>query len=108
MNSSNIVLILSFGITALIFLYLANYYNKKRDKKSDWVKVHETEKVSEAEILKGRLEDHDIDAVIMNKRDSSIQTFGQVEIYVKPADEEAARRILSDQPTEAPTENETE
>jgi uncharacterized protein len=95
MNSSNIVIILSFGITAFICLYLANHYNKKRDKNTDWVKVHETQSVSEAEILKGRLEENNIDAVIMNKKDSTIQVFGQVEIYVKPADEEAALKVLS-------------
>jgi hypothetical protein len=107
MNSSNIVIILSFGITALICLYLANRYNKKRDKTEDWIKVFETLSISEAEILKGKLEENDIDAVIMNKKDSSYMTFGQVEVYVKPADEQAAIKIISTQEV-IETDNETE
>jgi membrane protease YdiL (CAAX protease family) len=106
MNSSNIVIILSFGIAAAICLYLANRYNKKRDRKDDWVKVHECFSVSEAEILKGKLEEGEIDAVIMNKKDSSIQTFGQVEIYVKPMDKDAALKVISEQNILAENENE--
>jgi len=106
MNSSNIVLVLSLGITALIFLYLANRYSKKRDKKDDWVKVYESQSISDAEIVKGNIEENEIDAVIMNKKDSSIQTFGQVEVYVKPDDEQAALKIISEQIVTE--ENETE
>jgi membrane protease YdiL (CAAX protease family) len=97
MNSSNWVIILSLGITALIFLYLANHYSKKRDKKDDWMKVYETDNVSDAEIVKGKLEDNDIDAVILNKKDSSYTTFGPVEVYVKPSDHDAALQLLNEQ-----------
>lgn len=107
MNSSNIVIILSFGISALICLYLANRYNKKRDKKADWVKVYETPSLSNAEIVKGNLEENEIDAVIMNKKDSSYLTFGQIEVYVKPDDEQAALKLISNQEVIV-EENETE
>jgi uncharacterized protein len=108
MNSSNIVIIVSFGITALICLFLANYYSKKRDKKDDWLKVYESNTVSDAEIVKGKLEDNDIDAVIMNKKDSSYLTFGQVEVYVKPADQPAALKIISEPTVPLTEDNETE
>ena len=106
MNSSNFVLIISLGLSAFIFLYLANYYSKRRDKKTDWIKIYETQSQSNAEIIKGVLEENEIDAVIMNKKDSAIQTFGQIEVYVKPADENAAIELISTQ--EVIEENETE
>ena len=106
MNSSNVLIILSFGITAMICLYLANRYSKKRDKNDDWVKVYESPNVSDAEIVKGKLEENEIDAVVMNKKDSSYLTFGQVEVYVKPNDEQAALKLISTQ--EVIEENETE
>lgn len=106
MNSSNFVLIISLGLSAFIFLYLANYYSKRRDKKTDWVKIYETQSQSNAEIIKGVLEENEIDAVVMNKKDSTIQTFGQIEVYVKPADENAAIELISTQ--EVIEENETE
>lgn len=108
MNSSNIVIILSFGITALICLFLANRYSKRRDKKEDWIKVYETPSVSNAEIVKGNLEENGIDAVIMNKKDSSYLTFGQVEVYVKPVNEKAALILISTQDVIEENENENE
>ena len=106
MNSSNFVLIISLGLSAFIFHYLANYYSKRRDKKTDWIKIYETQSQSNAEIIKGVLEENEIDAVIMNKKDSAIQTFGQIEVYVKPADENGAIELISTQ--EVIEENETE
>jgi uncharacterized protein len=107
MNSSNIVIILSFGISALICLYLAKRYSKKRDNKDDWVIVYLTSSVSTAEIVKGNLIGNDIDAVIINKKDSSYLV-GQVEVYVKPADEEAALKLISTQDVIVEENNETE
>jgi len=48
-----------------------------------WVQVYTTDKMFQAEILKQVLADHDIEAVIMNKMDSSYRAFGEIELYVK-------------------------
>ena len=37
----------------------------------------------QAEILKQVLADHDIEAVILNKMDSSYRAFGEIELYVR-------------------------
>ena len=49
----------------------------------DWVQVYSTDKMFQAEILKQVLSDHEIEAVIINKMDSSYKSFGEIEIYVK-------------------------
>ena len=48
----------------------------------DWVKVFTTEKTFEAEFLKGILAENGIRGIILNKKDSSYMTFGDVELYV--------------------------
>ena len=48
---------------------------------NDWVKIFATPNPIEAEIVLSMLQEHGIDAVEMNKRDSSYQAFGYVELY---------------------------
>ena len=49
----------------------------------DWIQVYSTNRMFQAEILKQVLADHEIEAVIINKMDSSYKSFGEIEIYVK-------------------------
>ena len=49
----------------------------------DWVNIFTTDKYYLAEIIKDLLADNDINSVIMNKKDSSYLSFGEIEIYVK-------------------------
>ncbi len=49
----------------------------------DWIQIYSTDKMFQAEILKQVLADHEIEAVIINKMDSSYKSFGEIEIYVK-------------------------
>jgi hypothetical protein len=48
-----------------------------------WVRIYTTNQMFRAEIFKRVLADHDIEAVIINKMDSSYRSFGEIEIYVK-------------------------
>ncbi len=48
---------------------------------NDWIKVFSTGNTIEAEIILSMLKEHGIDAVEMNKQDSSYQAFGYVEVY---------------------------
>jgi hypothetical protein len=48
----------------------------------DWVQVYSTNLMFQAEIFKQVLADHKIEAVILNKKDSSYK-FGEIEVYVK-------------------------
>jgi hypothetical protein len=49
----------------------------------DWAKVYTTNDLFEGEMIVRMLADHDIEAVILNKHDSSYPVFGDVEVYVK-------------------------
>ncbi|MEA3496443.1 MAG: CPBP family glutamic-type intramembrane protease, partial [Bacteroidota bacterium] len=94
MEMSNWVTALCFGLAAALFIYLATYYSKKRDKSNDWKKVYATSNKNEAEIIKGKLENEGISAVILNKRDSSIPSFGTIEIRTKAEELEKAMDLI--------------
>jgi membrane protease YdiL (CAAX protease family) len=94
MNQSNFAIIISFAITAALLLFLANFYSKRRNKENDWKCVFVSDMASEVEIMQGRLQSEGIDAVVMNKRDSSYTSFGKVELLVKPIDFDVAKEIL--------------
>ena len=48
-----------------------------------WVVAYTTNEMYRAEMLRNMLNDHGIDSVIINKRDSSYVAFGDIEIYVE-------------------------
>ena len=60
----------------------------------NWVKVFSSSFLAQAEINKAMLIENDVDAVVLNKLDSSYLAFGQAEIYVHPDNESAAKRLL--------------
>lgn len=62
---------------------------------NNWVKVYTTSDPVTAEILKQGLIEHDIAAVIMNKKDSSYQTFGLIEVLVNHKDAAVAADYIA-------------
>lgn len=62
----------------------------------DWIKIYSTGIDYKAEILKGLLLEHDIEAVILNKKDSSYG-FGELELYVSSDDVIKANHIITTQ-----------
>jgi hypothetical protein len=48
----------------------------------DWVVVHSTTFLQGAELIKGMLHENGIEAVVMNRQDSSYVQFGEVEVLV--------------------------
>ena len=46
-----------------------------------WYKIYSTDSYTEASIVKGRLEENNINAIMLNKQDSSY-LFGEIELYV--------------------------
>lgn len=56
---------------------------KKKYKMSKWSKIYETKMPYRAEIVKDILEQNGIGAIIMNKKDSAYDIFGQLEVHVK-------------------------
>lgn len=65
--------------------------------KSNWIKIHSSDKVHEVELIKAFLLDHGIQPFSINKTDS-INTFlrnGEIEIFVKGEDVMMAKKLLS-------------
>lgn len=56
--------------------------------------VHTTQDRIIANILKAELENNNIEAVIMDKRDSAISSFGHLEIYVPEPNFQHAQKII--------------
>lgn len=48
-----------------------------------WTKIYTTNLEHEAIIRKEVLEDHEIEVVLINKKDSSYVMIGEIELYVK-------------------------
>lgn len=61
---------------------------------SNWALIYTTGDPYKSELLKGLLEENNIDSVIMNKRDSAYH-FGELELYVKSTDAIVAKRLIS-------------
>lgn len=49
---------------------------------SDWVKIFTSFDFYQSELVRQLLEQHEMEVVLMNKRDSAHNTFGQVEVYI--------------------------
>lgn len=66
----------------------------------DWTTVYKTPINSRAEIVKGVLSDRSIDAVIVNKKDSTLHfSHGQIEVLVPNKEVLKAMKIVNDEIT---------
>jgi hypothetical protein len=59
----------------------------------NWMKVYSSNQLWQVELIKGLLADHDIESIIVNKKDSSY-LFGEVELYVNVEDAFTAKQII--------------
>lgn len=59
----------------------------------NWVSVYTTGVKYLAEFAKQMLEDNNIPAVIMNRKDS-MYLFGEIEVFVNPKDKEKAKELI--------------
>lgn len=62
----------------------------------DWKQVFLTGELYKAEIARELLENNGINSVILNQKDSTYITFGDIVLYVNEADEEKALEILKE------------
>ncbi len=60
----------------------------------DWIKIYSSGASYKAELLKGLLFENNIEAVIINKQDSSY-LFGELELYVNSEDVVKAKHVIS-------------
>ncbi len=61
-----------------------------------WMMVWTVQKEYFAELIKKMLADNDIQAVSINKKDSSYTSFGDIEIYVKEEHHLKARTLIKE------------
>ena len=61
---------------------------------SDWAVVYSTNDIFRAEVIKNMLLSNNIEAIIMNQKDSSYH-FGIAEVYTKNEDVEKANKFIS-------------
>ena len=62
---------------------------------SDWVVVYSSSDIFKAEIIKNMLLSNNIDAILLNQKDSSYH-FGVAEVYAKKDDIEKAKKFISE------------
>lgn len=62
----------------------------------DWEKIYVTKQIHLAEIAKGLLDENGINAVIVNKKDSTYG-FGEIELYVHRKDVLTAVNLIKKQ-----------
>lgn len=60
-----------------------------------WIRIYTSAKPLQAEIVKSALQENGINAVLLNKQDSSYNLFGICEIYVPDADVPQAVLIIN-------------
>ena len=73
-----------------------NSINLKPMTMENWVSVFTTTSELEAGIVKDLLDEAGIPAVILNQKDSSYQTFGDISVMVSRDDQEEAKKVIKD------------
>ena len=61
---------------------------------SQWTLVFSSPGLPEAELVRGLLIAHDIDAVVIDQRPTAYPTLAEAEVYVRPEDALRARFIV--------------
>ena len=72
----------------------ALYPEIKPQQQDDWITVYETEAIHLAEIVKSNQGANDIEAIILNHRDSSYQNFGTVKVNVRLSNKNTALALM--------------
>lgn len=60
----------------------------------NWIKIFEDGMMIRAEIVKGILVENDIQAVVLNKKDTAYQMFGNYQVLVKRDDAVQATKLI--------------
>ncbi|MFZ6051606.1 hypothetical protein [Halocola ammonii] len=62
----------------------------------DWMKIYSDALEHTVMLVKLKLEENNIPTIILNKRDSSYNAFGEVELYIRREDSVKARHLIND------------
>lgn len=61
----------------------------------NWVVIYSSNQLYEAELIRSFLNDHGVECVIMNKKDSAYM-FGDIEVYVPTEEAFRAKQLILD------------
>ena len=64
---------------------------------NNWIKVFESKQEHKAEIVKDVLSDRELEPVIVNRKDSAYNIFGQYEVHVAPSHAVRAIRVIENE-----------
>ena len=67
---------------------------KKIKVHNNWIKIASSKQAYQIELLKGMLEENNIIAVSVNKKDSSYLAFGEIELFVESKDVIQAKDLI--------------
>ena len=81
-------------ITLVLILYYKRHFIKESYHSADWHSVFSTDQPHRAEIVKAVLDEHHMNPVLINKKDSSYHNFGQIEVHVPSEFTLRARQII--------------
>ncbi len=70
---------------------------KKIKVHNNWIKIASSKEAYQIELLKGMLEENNIIAVSVNKKDSSYLAFGEIELFVESKDVIQAKDLIKNQ-----------
>jgi len=87
----------TFFLASLITVGLLYYFYRKSQgfTTTRWQPVFSTNQMHQAEIVKGVLLKNELDPIVINKKDSSYDNFGQVEVHVTSDQVIEALRIIN-------------
>jgi len=63
----------------------------------NWQKVYVTSDPFRADLVKSLLETHQVPAIIINKKDTAYNAFGELEVYVNKHDLVAAIKVIENE-----------
>ena len=66
----------------------------------NWINIFNTANPIEAEIIKQMLNENNINAVTLNKQDSSYNMFGSIDLYIKEENKTTALQLINEQHNE--------
>ena len=61
---------------------------------NNWIKIYSSSQQYLVEIAKGVLQENGIESVILNKKDSAYNMWGEVELYANPQTAQEAMSII--------------
>ena len=71
--------------------------------KKNWINIFSSANPIEVEIVKQMLEENNINAVALNKQDSSYKMFGTIDLFVNETEQETALQLINKQNNERDT-----